>query len=173
MYDYGVEQRLTMINPATMIATKFIGKAVRRKRNLTPRELREFLQLIYWNNIRRQFKPAGGFGKSHRQELGNQLVMSNFAVEQGLGDRHIDLVVAQGGGLCGTSHLTQENTDLWILLAQILEKGWDHLQPGRALKADDDRSDLTVLGTLRGQMGLRKTCGGCGPLLLRKQVRLR
>jgi integrase len=58
MYDYAVEQRLTMINPATMVATKFIGKAVRRKRNLTPRELREFLQVIYRNNIRRQFKLA-------------------------------------------------------------------------------------------------------------------
>jgi integrase len=58
MYDYAVERRLTMINPATMVATKFIGKAVRRKHNLTPPELREFLQVIYRSNIRRQFKLA-------------------------------------------------------------------------------------------------------------------
>jgi len=58
MYDYAVERRLTTMNPATMVATKFIGKAVRRKRHLSPRELREFLQVIYRSNIRRQFKLA-------------------------------------------------------------------------------------------------------------------
>ena len=58
MYDYAVERRLTTINPATMVATRFVGKAVRRKRHLNPRELREFLQVIYRSNIRRQFKLA-------------------------------------------------------------------------------------------------------------------
>jgi integrase len=58
MYDYAVERRLATINPATMVATRFVGKAVRRKRNLNPRELREFLQVIYRSNIRRQFKLA-------------------------------------------------------------------------------------------------------------------
>jgi hypothetical protein len=32
MYDYAVERRLTTINPATTVATRFVGKAVRRKR---------------------------------------------------------------------------------------------------------------------------------------------
>jgi len=58
MYDYAIELRLVIINPAAMVATKYIGKAVRRKRHLTPREIREFLHVIYRSNIRRQFKLA-------------------------------------------------------------------------------------------------------------------
>jgi hypothetical protein len=58
MYDYAIERQLTTINPATMVATRFIGKAVRRKRHLNPREMREFLHVIYRSNIRRQFKLA-------------------------------------------------------------------------------------------------------------------
>ena len=55
MYDYAIERRLVTINPATMVATRYIGKAVRRKRHLTSREIREFLQVVYQSNIRRQF----------------------------------------------------------------------------------------------------------------------
>jgi integrase len=56
MYDYAVETHCALINPAAMVATKYIGKAVRRKRYLPPKEIREFLQTIYRSNIRRQFK---------------------------------------------------------------------------------------------------------------------
>lgn len=58
MYDYAIELRLVLINPAAMVATKYIGKAVRRKRNLSPAEIREFLQGVYRSNRRRQFKLA-------------------------------------------------------------------------------------------------------------------
>jgi integrase len=58
MYDYAIELRLALINPATMVATKYIGRAVRRKRNLSPAEIREFLQGVYKSNMRRQFKLA-------------------------------------------------------------------------------------------------------------------
>ena len=58
MYDYAIEVQLVLINPATMVATKYIGKAGRRKRNLSPTEIREFLQGIYKSNMRRQFKLA-------------------------------------------------------------------------------------------------------------------
>ena len=58
MYDYAVEQRLMLINPAAMVATKYVGKAVRRKRNLSPAEIREFLHGVYKSNMRRQFKLA-------------------------------------------------------------------------------------------------------------------
>ncbi|MGA2808778.1 MAG: integrase arm-type DNA-binding domain-containing protein [Terracidiphilus sp.] len=58
MYDYAVETHCALINPAAMVATKYIGKAVRRKRHLPPKEIREFLQTIYRSNIRRQFKLA-------------------------------------------------------------------------------------------------------------------
>src|ERR1022692_1859034 len=58
MYDYAVEQHLVTINPATMVATKYIGRAVRRKRHLTKSEIRRFLHVIYASNIRRQFKLA-------------------------------------------------------------------------------------------------------------------
>ncbi len=58
MYDYAIELRLAPINPAAMVATKYVGKAVRRKRNLSPKEIRELLQGVYKSNIRRQFKLA-------------------------------------------------------------------------------------------------------------------
>jgi integrase len=58
MYDYAVETHCALINPAAMVATKYIGKAVRRKRNLSPAEIREFLQGVYKSNMRRQFKLA-------------------------------------------------------------------------------------------------------------------
>ena len=58
MYDYAVETHCALINPAAMVATKYIGKAARRKRNLSPAEIREFLQEIYKSNMRRQFKLA-------------------------------------------------------------------------------------------------------------------
>lgn len=58
MYDYALETHLSPINPAAMVANRYIGKAVRRKRHLEPREIRQFLQVIYKSNIRRQFKLA-------------------------------------------------------------------------------------------------------------------
>ncbi len=58
MYDYAEELQLATINPAAMVATRYIGKATRRSRYLPPKEIREYLQVIYRSNIRRQFKLA-------------------------------------------------------------------------------------------------------------------
>lgn len=58
MYDYAIEKHHVAMNPASMVAPKFIGKAVRRSRYLPPNELREYLHVIYKSNIRRQFKLA-------------------------------------------------------------------------------------------------------------------
>jgi integrase len=58
MYDYAVELQLAAMNPAAMVATRYIGKATRRSRYLAPKEIREYLQVIYRSNIRRQFKLA-------------------------------------------------------------------------------------------------------------------
>lgn len=58
MYDYALELHLSPNNPAAMVATRYIGKTVRRSRHLTAREIREFLQVVYKSNIRRQFKLA-------------------------------------------------------------------------------------------------------------------
>lgn len=58
MYDYAVELQLSAMNPAAMVATRYIGKATRRSRYLPPKEIREYLQVIYRSNIRRQFKLA-------------------------------------------------------------------------------------------------------------------
>jgi integrase len=58
MFDYALEvQRVTM-NPAAMVATRYIGKARKRSRVLTPQEIRLYLRTIYKSNIRRQFKLA-------------------------------------------------------------------------------------------------------------------
>ncbi len=58
MYDYAVELQLAAMNPAAMVATRYIGKTTRRSRYLPPKEIREYLHVIYRSNIRRQFKLA-------------------------------------------------------------------------------------------------------------------
>jgi len=58
IFDYGIETRLLTVNPAAMVATRYIGKARKRARVLTPKEIRLYLQTIYQSNIRRQFKLA-------------------------------------------------------------------------------------------------------------------
>jgi len=58
MFDYAIETRLVTINPAAMVATRYIGKARKRSRVLTPNEIRLYLRTIYQSNMRRQFKLA-------------------------------------------------------------------------------------------------------------------
>jgi integrase len=58
IFDYAIETRLLTINPAAMVATRYIGKARKRARVLTPKEIRLYLHTIYQSNIRRQFKLA-------------------------------------------------------------------------------------------------------------------
>lgn len=58
VFDYAVELQLVMLNPATMVATRYIGKARKRSRVLSQREIRLYLRTIYQSNIRRQFKLA-------------------------------------------------------------------------------------------------------------------
>jgi integrase len=54
IFDYAIEAHLVTINPAVMVATRFIGKA----RVLSPKEIRLYLRTVYQSNIRRQFKLA-------------------------------------------------------------------------------------------------------------------
>ncbi len=58
MFDYALELQLVTLNPAAMVATRYIGKARKRSRVLTPNEIRLYLRTIYQSNIRRQFKLA-------------------------------------------------------------------------------------------------------------------
>jgi integrase len=58
MFAYAIETQLVTINPAVMVATRFIGKARKRSRVLTPSEIRLYLRTVYQSNIRRQFKLA-------------------------------------------------------------------------------------------------------------------
>jgi integrase len=58
VFDYAIEKQLVMSNPAAMVAPRYIGKATRRSRNLGPKEIREYLQIVYGSNMRRQFKLA-------------------------------------------------------------------------------------------------------------------
>lgn len=58
MFDYAIETRLVTINPAAMVATRYIGKARKRARVLNKEEIRLYLRTIYQSNIRRQFKLA-------------------------------------------------------------------------------------------------------------------
>ena len=58
MFDYALEVQKVTMNPAAMVATRYIGKARKRSRVLSPKEIRLYLQTIYQSNIRRQFKLA-------------------------------------------------------------------------------------------------------------------
>jgi integrase len=58
IFDYAIETRLLTLNPAAMVATRYIGKARKRSRVLTPSEIRLYLRTIYQSNMRRQFKLA-------------------------------------------------------------------------------------------------------------------
>ena len=58
MFDYALEVQQVTMNPAAMVATRYIGKARKRSRVLTPQEIRLYLRTIYQSNIRRQFKLA-------------------------------------------------------------------------------------------------------------------
>jgi integrase len=58
MFDYAVELQLVTVNPAAMVATRYIGRTRSRARVLTPPELRLYLRTVYQSNIRRQFKLA-------------------------------------------------------------------------------------------------------------------
>jgi integrase len=58
IFDYAIETQLVTINPAVMVATRFIGKARQRSRVLSPKEIRLYLRTVYQSNIRRQFKLA-------------------------------------------------------------------------------------------------------------------
>ena len=46
------------MNPATMVATKYIGRAGKRTRALSPSEIRMFLRTVDQADINRQFKLA-------------------------------------------------------------------------------------------------------------------
>ena len=58
MFDYALEVQQATLNPAAMVATRYIGKARKRSRVLSPQEIRLYLRTIYQSNIRRQFKLA-------------------------------------------------------------------------------------------------------------------
>ncbi len=58
VFEYAIETRLATINPAAMVATRYIGKARKRSRVLTPNEIRLYLRTVYQSNMRRQFKLA-------------------------------------------------------------------------------------------------------------------
>jgi integrase len=58
IFAYAIETQLVTVNPAVMVATRYIGKARKRSRVLTPKEIRLYLRTIYQSNIRRQFKLA-------------------------------------------------------------------------------------------------------------------
>lgn len=58
VFDYAIELQLISMNPAAMVATRYIGKPTRRTRNLSPAEIREYIRGVYASNMRRQFKLA-------------------------------------------------------------------------------------------------------------------
>jgi integrase len=58
MFDYALELQLVTLNPAAMVATRYIGNARKRSRVLAPNEIRLYLRTIYQSNMRRQFKLA-------------------------------------------------------------------------------------------------------------------
>jgi hypothetical protein len=58
LFDYAVHEQQATINPASMVATRYIGRARKRSRAMGPKEIRLYLRTIYGSNMRRQFKLA-------------------------------------------------------------------------------------------------------------------
>jgi integrase len=58
LFDYAIHSQVATINPATMVATRYIGRARKRSRNMSTKEIRLYLRTIYQSNMRRQFKLA-------------------------------------------------------------------------------------------------------------------
>ena len=58
LFDYAIHSQLATINPATMVATRYIGRARKRSRSMSTKEIRLYLRTIYQSNMRRQFKLA-------------------------------------------------------------------------------------------------------------------
>jgi integrase len=58
MFDYAIETHLIELNPASQVATRFIGAPRQRTRALSKSELRTYLRKLYQSSIRRQFKLA-------------------------------------------------------------------------------------------------------------------
>jgi integrase len=58
LFDYAIELQLVTMNPAQMVATRYIGKLRRRTRALGASEIRTFLRTVYGADIQRQFKLA-------------------------------------------------------------------------------------------------------------------
>lgn len=58
MWDYAMVRGVADTNPALALPVRFITKARARTRNLTPDEIRTYLQTLYQSGIRRQFKIA-------------------------------------------------------------------------------------------------------------------
>jgi integrase len=58
MFDYALEVQLVTLNPAAMVATRYIGSARKRSRVLNAKEIRLYLHTIYQSNMRRQFQLA-------------------------------------------------------------------------------------------------------------------
>jgi integrase len=58
LFDYALELQLVTMNPATQVASRYIGKARKRSRVLSAKEIRLYLRTIYQSNMRRQFKLA-------------------------------------------------------------------------------------------------------------------
>lgn len=56
MFDYAMARQVTPTNPALALPMRFITKPKARDRNLSPDEIRLYLQTLYKSNIRRQFK---------------------------------------------------------------------------------------------------------------------
>ena len=56
MFDYAMARQVTSTNPALALPMRFITKPKARERNLSPDEIRLYLQTLYKSNIRRQFK---------------------------------------------------------------------------------------------------------------------
>ena len=56
LFDYALELQLVTMNPATQVASRYIGKSRKRSRVLAGKEIKLYLRTIYQSNMRRQFK---------------------------------------------------------------------------------------------------------------------
>jgi hypothetical protein len=53
LVDYAIHEEQATINPATMVATRYIGRARKRSRTMSRKEIRLYLHTICWQDSHR------------------------------------------------------------------------------------------------------------------------
>lgn len=129
MFEYAVVRQLVPINPALALPMRFITKPRSRERNLSPEEIRTYLQTLYQSNIRRQFKIGLHLILLTMVRKGELLFAKWAHVDFGAAEWHIPVENSKTRKP-HIVYLSSQATELFREL-QVLAGGSELVMPGR------------------------------------------